>query len=81
MKTHKDTDRHPTDLKSARMNYPNSTMQPFVLQNASVGFQYPKPALSYYNFFIFLQYITYNSAKYLEELNKAITSNLNSKDN
>ena len=47
MKTHEDTDRHPTDLKSARMNYPNSTMQPFVLQNASVGFQYPKPALSY----------------------------------
>ena len=47
MKTHKDTDRHPTDLKSARMNYPNSTMQPFVLQNASVDFQYPKPALSY----------------------------------
>ena len=46
MKTHEDTDRHPTDLKSARMNYPNSTMQPFVLQNASVGFQYPKPALS-----------------------------------
>ena len=47
MKTHEDTDRHPTDLKSARMNYPNSTMQPFVLQNASVDFQYPKPALSY----------------------------------
>ena len=49
MKTHEDTDRHPTDLKSARMNYPNSTMQPFVLQNASVDFQYPKPALSYKN--------------------------------
>ena len=46
MKMHEDTDRHPTDLKSARMNYPNSTMQPFVLQNASVDFQYPKPALS-----------------------------------
>ena len=47
MKTHEDTDRHPTDLKSARMNYPNSTMQPFVLQNASVDFQYSKHALSY----------------------------------
>ena len=53
MKTHEDTDRHPTDLKSARMNYPNSTMQPFVLQNASVDFQYPKPALSYICIYVF----------------------------
>ena len=47
MKTHEETDRHLTNLKSARLNYPNSTVQPFVLQSASVGFQYPKPALSY----------------------------------
>ena len=42
MKTHEDT-----DLQSVRLNYPNSTMQPFVLQNTLVGFQNPKPALSY----------------------------------
>ena len=47
MKTNKDTYLHPTDYRSARLNYPNLTMQPFVLQNSSVGFQYPKPALSY----------------------------------
>ena len=47
IKIHEDTDRQTIDLKPARLNYPNSTMQPFVLQNALVCFQYPKPALSY----------------------------------
>ena len=48
MKTQKDTDQQTTDLKSARLNYPNSTMRRFALQKASVGSQYPKPALSYH---------------------------------
>ena len=43
----KDTDRQTTDLKSARLNFPNSTMQPFILQNASGDLQFPKSALSY----------------------------------
>ena len=34
MKTHKDTDSQTTDLKSACLNYPNSTLQPFILENA-----------------------------------------------
>ena len=68
MKTHKDTDRHPTDLKSARMNYPNSTMQPFVLQNASVGFQYPQPALSYHKKKMSPN-IAINSVNYYQTLN------------
>ena len=46
IKVHENTDRQTTDLKSAHLNYPSSTMQPFVLQNALVGFQYPKPALN-----------------------------------
>ena len=47
MKMHKDTYRLTTDLKSARLNYPNSTMQPFVFQNASGGLKFPTSALSY----------------------------------
>ena len=35
-------------------------MQPFVLQNAPVDFQYPKPALSYLVFFCFKNILDYD---------------------